>query len=362
MWNLSAAAVLVCFQLSLGIIVLTKLATPTSIPSSNLFTTLRHGALPLQNPLLADHILPASSAHSWLSLAKLASHAPLQALSAHRSGMISPSDNSNESAKCTSSELPFFEVSTPDTGAALVDVVHVYNLREAFTSRYGYGTRWMLPSTSYSQARILTFATKPRKPNVYEAGHVYKKQVALNLFDILASERASSGTTTNPLIFIAHDCGAQVVSRALHLATGVPTAKRASFESILDLTYGVVFVPSRRHRRHRLARALILAAGQLACYITLRNYENIHDARIETCVAFSPAHTNVSRNTTEESKTSGPSSSAEICSHVGTDVLNQVNRVIFNVRPNIKSYRYLRRFFHIFSTRHRAPPRPSLSA
>lgn len=95
--------------------------------------------------------------------------------------------------------------------------------------------------------------------------------MALDLFDTLASERASSGTTTNPLIFIAHGCGVQVVSRALGLVNGFPTAKGVSFELILDLTYGVVFVPSRRHR---LVRALILATGQLACYIMLRNYKS----------------------------------------------------------------------------------------
>jgi hypothetical protein len=177
--------------------------------------------------------------------------------------MISPLNNSN-----TPPELAYVQVSTPDAGSALVDVVHVYNLRGRFTRTYPFGTRWMLPSTSYSQARILTFVTNPRKP--------------LTLFETLASERVSSGTTTNALIFIAHDSRAQIVSQELHLANGVPTAKRASFESILDVTYGVVFVRSRRHRRQRLARALILAAGHLACYIMLRNYENIHGARTET--------------------------------------------------------------------------------
>jgi hypothetical protein len=256
--------------------------------------------------------------------------------------MISPSNNSN-----TPPKLAYVEVSTPDAGSALVDVVHVYNLRGRFTRTYPFGTRWMLPGTSYSQARILTFVKNPRKP--------------LNLFETLASERVSSRTTTNPLIFIAHDSRAQIVSQELHLANGVPTAKRASFESILDLTYGVVFVRSRRHRCQRLARALILAAGHLACYIMLRNYENIHGARTETCVAFSPAYTDISRDTTKGSKTSGPSSSAETCSHVGRGVFNQVNHVVFNVRPNINRHRFLRHFF-LLSIHYRAHTRSYLLA
>jgi hypothetical protein len=225
-------------------------------------------------------------------------------------------------------------------------VVHVYD-------SCGH---WWPSSNSGAQAEILKSATKPGKPGICESGHLYKAQVALDLLDALASKRTSSGTTTNPLIFIAYGYGVQVVSRALHLANDVPTAKRASFESILNLTYGVVSVPSRRHR---LVRAFTLAAGQLACYIPLRNYENTHGMGTESCVVFSPAHTSILRNMTERSKISEVLSSAKTCNHAKANVSNQVTRVIINVQLNVNNYRFLPRFFFLFSTCYRAHPRPS---
>ena len=229
-----------------------------------------------------------------------------------------------------------------------VDVVHVYD-------SCGH---WIPSSDSGAQAEILTSTTKPSKPDICESGQLYKTQVALDLLDALASKRTSSGTTTNPLIFIAYGYGVQIVSRALHLANGVPTAKRASFESILNQTYGVVSVPSRRHR---LVRAFTLAAAQLACYIPLRNYENTHGMGTESCMVFSPVHTGISRNMTEGSKISEVLSSAKTCNHAKANVSNQVTCVIINEQLNVNSYRFLPHFFYIFSTCYRAHPRPSSS-
>jgi hypothetical protein len=182
--------------------------------------------------------------------------------------------------------------------------------------------------------------------------------VALDLLDALTSKRTSSGITTNPLIFITYGYVVQVVSRALHFANGVPTAKRASFESILNLTYGVISVPSCRHR---LVRAFTLAAGQLACYISLRNYENTRGMGTESCVVLSPAHTGILRNMTEGSNISEVLSSAKTCNHAKVNVSNQVTRVIINVQLDVNRYRFLPRFFYPFSTCYRAHPRPSLS-
>lgn len=96
------------------------------------------------------------------------------------------------------------------------------------------------------------------------------------MLDALASERKRLKRTNKPIIFVAYSLGGILVKRALLLQGNSSSEKDDYWRSIRERTYGVISVGSTR--RGQFPKTLSLAAGQLASYTVLRNYENCHGA------------------------------------------------------------------------------------